>query len=70
MKMKEYKNFRESINKKQPNIITYKERPPLSALTTDKRTYRITAQFRLFLPLMSPSLTNRSKIIKLNPPKT
>ena len=56
--MKEYRNFRESINKKQPNIITYKERPPLSALTTDKRTYRITAQFRLFLPLMSPSLTN------------
>lgn len=69
--MKEVRNFRESINKKlQPNIITYKERAQRSALTTDKRTYRITAQFRLLLPLMSPSLAISSKIIKLNPPKT
>jgi hypothetical protein len=68
--MKEFRNFRESINKKQPNIITYKERAPMSAVATDKRTYRITAPFRPFLPLMSPSLTNSSKIIKLNPPKT
>jgi len=69
--MKEVRNFRESINKKlQPNIITYKERAQRSALTTDKRTYRITAQFRLLLPLMSPSFAIASKIIKLNPPKT
>ena len=67
--MKEVRNFRESINKKLlPNIITYKERAPRSALTTDKRTYRITAQFRPLLPLMSPSLTISSKITKLNHP--
>ena len=69
--MKEVRNFRESINKKlQPNIITYKERAQRSALTTDKRTYRITAQFRLLLPLMSPSVAISSKIIKLSLPKT
>lgn len=69
--MKEVRNFRESINKKlQPNIITYKERAQRSALSTEQRTYRITAQFRLLLPLMSPNVAISSKIIKLKVPKT
>ena len=69
--MKEVRNFRESINKKhQPNIITYKEKVPQSAVIIDKRTYRITAQFTPSLQLLSQSaaillLTNKLNHLKI-----
>ena len=65
--MKEVRNSHESINKKLlQNIITYKERAPRSALTTDKRTYRITAQFTPSLQLMSQSAAILLRHSKLN----
>lgn len=65
--MKEVRNFRESINKKhQPNIITYKEKVPQSAVIIDKRTYRITVQFTPSLQLMSQSAAILLPTNKLN----
>lgn len=64
---KEVRNFRESINKKhQPNIITYKEKATRSAVIIDKRTYRITAQFTPFQPLMNPNVAILSRRSNLN----